>query len=104
MLVSFLWPTVLWGLLLIPALTVLYVRMMRRPPAPALAYPDTSRVALAAAHGRKWARHLPAALFLTGVAAVLVPWRGPSPAYAPSSTARRGRRSGNGAAGREARR
>ncbi|HEV8339887.1 MAG TPA: VWA domain-containing protein [bacterium] len=69
--VSFLWPALLWGLLLVPVVLGVYVWALRRPPRAPLAFPDGSRLAFAAAAGRRWARHLPAALFLFGLAAAL---------------------------------
>jgi Ca-activated chloride channel family protein len=68
---GFLWPALLWGLLLVPAALGVYVWALRRPPRLPLAFPDGPRLAFAAAAGRRWTRHLPAALFLIGLAAAL---------------------------------
>jgi len=68
---GFLWPALLWGLLLVPAALGVYVWALRRPPRSPVAFPDGPRLAFAAAAGRRWTRHLPAALFLTGLAAAL---------------------------------
>ncbi len=69
--VSFLWPALLWGLLLVPAALGVYVWALRRPPRAPLAFPDGSRLAASATAGRRWTRHLPAAFFLFGLAAAL---------------------------------
>ncbi len=67
--VGFLWPALLWGLLLIPLLVVLYLRMLRRAPPTALSFPDVPTVVVAMARGGGVRRHLPAILLLLAVTA-----------------------------------
>lgn len=68
---DFLWPALLWGLLLIPTLAAFYLWTLRRPLRAAVAFPDVPTLAVAAARARRWVRHLPAILFLIGLAGVL---------------------------------
>jgi len=70
--VTFLWPSLLWGLLLVPALTAGYVWWQRRPPRHPVAFAGGATLAAAAARGARWRRHLPAALFLAALAAVIL--------------------------------
>ncbi|RZL63540.1 MAG: VWA domain-containing protein [Variovorax sp.] len=68
---SFLWPEFLW---LMPALTALpfvYAWLLRRRHAAALRFSSLG-VAQAAVAGRQWRRHLPPALFLLGLAMLLL--------------------------------
>jgi len=65
----FIWPAFLWGLLLLPLLAVLYLRLLRRAARYPVAYSTT--VFLRVATGRAaWRRHLAAGLFLAGLGAV----------------------------------
>ncbi len=68
---EFQWPVMLWGLLLIPVLIVFYVLVQRRRQRYALRYASLSLVRDALGRGPGWRRHLPAALFLLGLAAML---------------------------------
>lgn len=63
------WPTLLWGLALIPLLLVAYLRVLGRQPSPLVRYPNLPMLAAAAARGGPLRRHLPAGLFLFAVAA-----------------------------------
>jgi Ca-activated chloride channel family protein len=64
-------PGLLWGLLILPVLTAAYVAAVRRPTRYRVSYSTGSLLAAAAAHsGRR--QHLSAALFLTGIAAVIL--------------------------------
>jgi len=68
----FLWPTFLWLLLLLPLLVLLYVWLLRRRKATALHYPSLGLVRAALGSGNRWRRHVPPALFLLGLAALLL--------------------------------
>ncbi len=72
MIVSFTWPVLLWGLLLVPVLVAAYVRLHRRPSRHPLAFPNAPLLAAAMARGGRFRRHLPAALYLLGITALLV--------------------------------
>ena len=68
----FLWPSFLWLLLALPLLVLLYWWLLRRAKATALHYPSLGLVRAAMGRGNRWRRHLPPALFLLGLAALLV--------------------------------
>lgn len=68
---TFLWPALLWGFLLIPLLVLLYLRMLRRAPRVALSFPDVATVMAAVARGGRDRRHLPAILLLLALAAAV---------------------------------
>ncbi|MDR7511171.1 MAG: VWA domain-containing protein, partial [Armatimonadota bacterium] len=69
---TFEWPSVLWGLALLPALALLYRRLLRREPRRAVVIPNLEILAQAAAYHGRWRRWLPAALYLAALAAVIV--------------------------------
>lgn len=69
---SFIWPAFFWGLLVLPLLVFLYVRMLRRASRYPVTFSTTTSV-LAAALGRTaWKRHITAAMFLLALGAVIV--------------------------------
>jgi Ca-activated chloride channel family protein len=68
----FLWPLMLWLLLLIPALVVLYILAQRRRQRYALRYASLSLVKEALGRGPGLRRHIPPALFLGGLAVMIV--------------------------------
>ena len=68
----FLWPSFLWLLLALPLLVLLYWWLLRRAKATALHYPSLGLVRAAMGRGNRWRRHLPPALFLLGLAALLI--------------------------------
>lgn len=68
---EFQWPVMLWVLLLIPALVVLYILAQRRRQRYAVRYASLSLVREALGRGPGWRRHVPPALFLLGVTAML---------------------------------
>jgi Ca-activated chloride channel family protein len=68
----FLWPLMLWLLLLIPALIVLYVLAQRRRQRYALRYASLSLVKEALGRGPGFRRHIPPALFLSGLTVMIV--------------------------------
>jgi Ca-activated chloride channel homolog len=69
---QFLWPSMLWLLLLIPALVAAYVLAQRRRQRYALRYASLSLVREAVGRGPGIRRHVPPALFVMGVAVMLV--------------------------------
>lgn len=69
---SFLWPEFLWGLLLLPMLVALYVLALRRRKRIALQYASLSIVRQAMGTGNRIKRHIPPALFLLAIAALLL--------------------------------
>jgi Ca-activated chloride channel family protein len=68
----FLWPLMLWLLLLIPALIVLYILAQRRRQRYALRYASLSLVKEALGRGPGFRRHIPPALFLSGLTVMIV--------------------------------
>ncbi len=72
MTLTFQWPSLLWGLLLIPLLVLLYLRLLRRAPRHSIAFPNAPALAAAMARAGRLRRHLPPALFLLGITAALV--------------------------------
>jgi len=69
---TFLWPDLLWGLLLLPALVVTYLWLLRRRKRLALRYASLSMVKQAIGAGSAVRRHLPPALFLLALALLLI--------------------------------
>jgi len=69
---QFLWPSMLWLLLLIPALVVAYILAQRRRQRYALRYASLSLVKDALGRGPGIRRHVPPTLFLVGLAVMLV--------------------------------
>src|SRR3989304_8374855 len=70
--VTFIWPGFLWGLPLAPAVLALYVRQLRRALPASLPHPVTPLVAIAASHGNRFTRYLPAALLLLALTSAVV--------------------------------
>src|SRR3954462_1636477 len=68
---TFLWPAALWFLAGVPLLTALYVWLMRRKRKTALRYSNLAMVKAALGEGHKLRRHLPPALFLLALGAML---------------------------------
>lgn len=68
--ITFLWPALLWGMLLIPLLALLYVRVLGRPARHPVSFSTQGTLAHAAAASSRYRRHVGAALF--GVAAMLL--------------------------------
>jgi Ca-activated chloride channel family protein len=69
---TFQWPAMLLGLLLLPALAALYVWVLRRPPKHTVRYTQVAVLALAARQARMWRRHLPAAFVGGALLAVII--------------------------------
>ncbi len=68
----FLWPQFLWLMLALPLLVVLYVWLMRRKKKMALRYASLSIVKEAMGAGQTVRRHIPPALFLLALGAMLL--------------------------------
>ena len=68
----FLWPSLLWLLLILPLLVLLYLWLLRRRKVQALAYPGLALVRQALGSRAQWRLHLPPLLFLLGLAALLL--------------------------------
>jgi len=68
---SFLWPGMLWLLALVPALAGCYVWLDARRRRAAVRHPALQAVGPAAAGGAGWRRHVPVALILAGLAALV---------------------------------
>ena len=68
---NFLWPELLWGLLLLPLVVLLYVWLLRRRKQTALRYASLSLVKEAMGRGQAWRRHLPPVLMFVALASLL---------------------------------
>ena len=69
---TFLWPQMLWLLAAVPALVAAYLLLLRRKKKAALRYASLSMVKEAMGAGQRLRRHLPPALFLLALTALLV--------------------------------
>src|SRR5918994_6255785 len=69
---TFLWPEMLWLLLIVPALVAAYVFLLRRKRQNALRYAGLSMVKEAMGPGQRFRRHVPALLFLVALIAMIV--------------------------------
>jgi Ca-activated chloride channel family protein len=69
--VEFIWPLMLWLLLLVPVLIALYILAQRRRQKYALRYASLSLVREALGRGPGWRRHAPPALFISSLAVML---------------------------------
>jgi Ca-activated chloride channel family protein len=69
---NFLWPQFLWLMLALPLLVVLYLWLLRRKKKMALRYASLSIVKEAMGAGQTVRRHVPPALFLLALAAMLL--------------------------------
>ena len=70
--VTFMWPTLLWLLLILPLLVMVYIWLMRRKKKMALRFASLSIVREAMGTGPSIRRHIPPFLFLLAVAAMLL--------------------------------
>lgn len=68
---TFLWPKLLWLLLIVPALVAGYFYLLRRKRASALKYASLSMVKEAMGAGQRFRRHLPPLLFLLALTAMI---------------------------------
>ncbi|NUZ07211.1 VWA domain-containing protein [Piscinibacter koreensis] len=71
-LVTFIWPTLLWGLVAVPLLVLLYVWLLRRRKQTTLRYASLGLVKEALGARRGWRRHVPPLLLLTAIIALLL--------------------------------
>ena len=69
---TFLWPEMLWLLLIVPALVAGYFFLLRRKKEAALRYASLSMVKEAMGAGQKFRRHIPPLLFLVALIAMIV--------------------------------
>ncbi|MDQ6679867.1 MAG: VWA domain-containing protein [Pseudomonadota bacterium] len=69
---TFIWPEMLWGLLLVPLLVLLYVWLLRRRKKTALRFASLSLVKEALGARSAWRRHTPPALLLVALTALLL--------------------------------
>ena len=69
---KFLWPEMLWLLLLVPALVAGYFYLLRRKQQTALKYANLGMVKEAMGAGQRFRRHIPPLLFLLALIAMLV--------------------------------
>jgi Ca-activated chloride channel homolog len=69
---SFLWQEALWGLLLLPLLVAAYLWLLKRRKKSVITWASLGIVKEALAGQRAWRRHLPPALLLLALAALLV--------------------------------
>ncbi len=69
---TFLWPEMLWLLLIVPALVGAYFYLLRRKKEAALRYASLSMVKEAMGTGQRFRRHIPPLLFLIALVAMIV--------------------------------
>jgi len=69
---NFLWPELLWLLVILPTLVLLYLWLLRRKKNAAVSYANLALVRQAMAGSTTWRRHLPPVLFLLALAALLL--------------------------------
>jgi len=69
---TFLWPELLWSMLVLPALILLYLWLMRRRKKLAVRYASLAMVRQAMGGSSSWRRHLPALLFLLAITSLLL--------------------------------
>jgi Ca-activated chloride channel family protein len=69
---TFLWPTMLWALLALPAIVVLYIFLITRRKKTSLRYANLGLVKEALGGRSAWRRHVPPALMFLALAALLL--------------------------------
>ena len=69
---TFLWPEMLWLLLILPVLVAAYFFLLRRKKETALRYASLSMVKEAMGAGQRFRRHIPPLLFLVALSAMIV--------------------------------
>jgi Ca-activated chloride channel family protein len=69
--VSYIWPKMLWLLVLVPMLVLFYWWILKRKRKVALRYSNLAMVRSAMQGASSWRRHVPPALFLLGLATLL---------------------------------
>jgi Ca-activated chloride channel homolog len=70
--VTFAWPEMLWGLVALPLLVLLYVWLLRRRKKSAVRFASLALVKEAMGKSVAWRRHLPPALLLGAITALLI--------------------------------
>jgi Ca-activated chloride channel homolog len=70
--VNFLWPEFLWLLLLLPLLVLFYIWLLKRRKKMAASFSSLAIIKQAAAGQAAWRRHVPPALFLLALGAMLI--------------------------------
>ena len=75
---KFIWAEALWLLLLVPALVGLYLWLLRRKKKASLKYASLGIIREAMGPGSRWRRHLPPALFLLALTAMILAIARPS--------------------------
>ena len=68
---TFIWPEMLWALMAMPLLVLLYVWLLRRRKKTAIRFANLTLVKEAMGKAAAWRRHLPPALLLVAVSALL---------------------------------
>ncbi len=68
---NFIWPEMLWALIAVPLLVLLYVWLLRRRKKTAIRFASLTLVKEAIGKSAAWRRHLPPALLLIAVSALL---------------------------------
>jgi hypothetical protein len=89
---SFLWQEALWALLLLPLLVLAYVWLLRRRKKSAVTWASLGIVKEALGGQRAWRRHVPPALLLLALTALVLATARPTPRsaatmWSPPSTA-----------------
>ncbi len=69
---TFIWPEMLWSLALVPLLVVAYVWLLRRRKKTAVRYANLALVKQAMGKSAAWRRHVPPALMLLAITAMLL--------------------------------
>lgn len=69
--ISFLWPEMLWLMIVVPLLVLLYVWLLRRRKKTAIRFANLTLVKEAMGKSAAWRRHLPPALLLVALSALL---------------------------------
>jgi len=69
---TFLWPEMLWLLLLVPAVVTAYALLMRRKKEAALRYASLSLIRDALSAGQRFRRHIPPLLFLVALTLMII--------------------------------
>jgi len=69
---TFLWPEMLWLLLLVPAVVTAYALLMRRKKEAALRYASLSLIRDAMSAGQRFRRHIPPLLFLVALTLMII--------------------------------
>ena len=68
---TFIWPEMLWALMAVPLLVLLYVWLLRRRKKTAIRFANLTLVKEAMGKAAAWRRHMPPALLLVAVSALL---------------------------------